>query len=517
MFWYKYVFIAFVLSFSGNLICQIDGTLDDSYGINGKMALPVSAAELIIYDGKLLSDESIICTGLIKENELTSQNIFVAKIKVDGSYDTNFNGTGWVSIDIEGKDQFARSLALQPDGKIVVAGYHFNGSNFDMSVVRLNENGSLDNSFDEDGKLILNFGSTDNVNKVLTTSDNKILLAGRIYNGINSDIAIVKLNNDGSFDNDFGVEGVSDIDLTNKNEYVYDALLDGDKIVIGGEGDIEGNSVFLIAKYNSDGSPDMTFGGNGYATQQVGTSYSSVLSLKKMTNGHYMLAGGTNINNEDEFSMVSFSNNGLLNLDFSEDGMLTFNAKAGNEYLKNLIVQEDGKIIAAGDVAGNGSISDFGITRFNANGSIDDQFGSNGLTVTDFEQGNDNLAMVAITENKKIIALGHSSLNNSHSIVIARYHNSTLSGTNTKHQSQIKASPNPFKSEITLTNLDNGMVDVFLFNVNGTLVKKIINPDWKNESGIKIDHLDHLENGIYYLKVKTEKCVTVKEMLKIND
>lgn len=515
MFGYKCVFIALVLSFSGNIFCQTSGTLDVSYGNNGKIILPVSAAEFIIYDAKLLSDESLICAGLIKENDLSSQNIFIAKIKADGSYDTNFNGTGWVSIDIEGKDQYARSLTIQSDGKIVAAGYHFNGSNFDMGVVRLNENGSLDNGFDGDGKLTLNFGSTDNVNKVLLTSDNKILLAGRIYNGINSDIALVKLSNDGSVDKDFGVEGVSAIDLSNKNEYVYDALIDDDKIVIGGEGDIDGNSVFLIAKYNSDGSSDLTFGGNGYTTQQVGSAYTSVLSIKKMINGHYLLAGGTNINNQDEFSLVSFSKNGALNPDFSDDGMLTVNAKPGNEYLKNLLVQEDGKIIAAGNVAGNGSISDFGIIRLDDNGDTDDQFGSNGFTFTDFSQGNDNLAMVAITENKKLLAIGNSYLNDSHNIVISKYHNDALSGTVAHNYPEVKVSPNPFYAELTLTSLDNGTAEVFIYDVKGTLVKRAEYHNLKNEAVVKIDNLDHLKEGIYYVKVTSDKGIIVKELVKV--
>ncbi len=515
MFGYKNVFIALVLSFSGNLFCQIDGTLDETYGISGKISLQISAADFFIYDAKILEDQSIICTGLIKETSLSSQDIFVAKISSDGKFDTNFNGVGWISIDIDGKNQYAKSLALQMDGKIVVAGYHFNGSNFDMSVVRLNENGSLDNDFDSDGMLTLNFGSTDNVNKVLITQDNKILLAGRIYNGINSDIAIVKLNNNGSFDSDFGVNGVSAIDLSNKNEYVYDALMDGDKIVVGGEGDVDDNSVFLIAKYNSDGSLDMTFGTNGYSIKQVGSKYSSVNSIKKMINGNYILAGGTDINNEDEFSLVSFNKSGELNIDFSEDGILTFNPKTGNEYLKNLIIQEDGKIIAAGNVAGNGSISDFGIMRLQADGNIDDTFGNNGIMVTDFAQGNDNLAMVAITENKKIMALGNSALNNGHNIVIAKYHNSALSGIVTQNHTQIKVSPNPFNSEIMLTKLENGKMDVFLYNMNGILVKKVAYPNEKDDSSIIMDQLEHLESGIYYLKIKTDKGLLVQKIAKV--
>ena len=119
----------------------------------------------------------------------------------DGDLETSFDSDGKVTTDIGGSDDRARSVAIQSDGKIVAAGYSNNGSNDDFALVRYNTNGTLDTTFDSDGKVTTAIGSdNDFAYSVALQSDGKIVVAGYSNNGSNFDFALVRYNTDGSLD-----------------------------------------------------------------------------------------------------------------------------------------------------------------------------------------------------------------------------------------------------------------------------------------------------------------------------
>jgi uncharacterized delta-60 repeat protein len=113
--------------------------------------------------------------------------------------DTTFDTDGKVTTQVGSSTDEAKSVVLQSDGKIVVAGSSNNGSNSDFAVVRYNSNGSLDTTFNTNGKVTTQVGSsTEEAKSVVLQSDGKIVVAGFSYNGSNSDFAVVRYNSDGS-------------------------------------------------------------------------------------------------------------------------------------------------------------------------------------------------------------------------------------------------------------------------------------------------------------------------------
>ena len=125
-----------------------------------------------------------------------------------GDLDTSFDSDGKVTTEVGSTFDVARSVAIQSDGKIVAAGYSDNGSNDDFALVRYNTDGSLDASFDGDGKVTTAIGSgTDQAFSVAIQSDGKIVAAGDSYNGSNDDFALVRYNTDGSLDTSFDSDG----------------------------------------------------------------------------------------------------------------------------------------------------------------------------------------------------------------------------------------------------------------------------------------------------------------------
>lgn len=132
-------------------------------------------------------------------------------LAADGSLDATFDNDGWTTTDFGSNDE-GIAVALQSDGKIVVAG----NSNNDFAVARYNSNGSLDTSFDSDGMLTTDLtGGNDEAQAVAIQSDGKIVVAGRSYTGSSYDFAVVRYNSDGTLDTTFSDDGIVTTDFNN--------------------------------------------------------------------------------------------------------------------------------------------------------------------------------------------------------------------------------------------------------------------------------------------------------------
>lgn len=136
-------------------------------------------------------------------NALSSNNAVPFPFS-NGSLDATFDVDGIVTTDIGGGSNIAQSVAVQTDGKLVVAGFSRNSLNNDFAVARYNPNGSLDTTFDGDGMVTLSIGSgSELVRSIAVQTDGRIVVAGQIFNGTNNDIVVVRYNSDGTLDATF--------------------------------------------------------------------------------------------------------------------------------------------------------------------------------------------------------------------------------------------------------------------------------------------------------------------------
>jgi len=169
----------------------------------------------------------------------------------DGDLDTTFSGDGKETTAIGSGTDTAWSVVLQSDGKIVAAGYSFNGSNDDFAVVRYNTNGSLDTTFDTDGIVTTAIGSgTDTAYSVVLQSDGKIVAAGESYNGLNYDFAIVRYNTNGLLDTTFSGDGIETTAIGSGDDAAYSVVLQsGGKIIAAGYSFNGSNDDFAVVSY----------------------------------------------------------------------------------------------------------------------------------------------------------------------------------------------------------------------------------------------------------------------------
>jgi uncharacterized delta-60 repeat protein len=423
-----------------NSVATGPGTLDASFGSFGKVITQVSGNDNAANAVAIQPDGKIIAAGY---NAGTNGNSFaVVRYNQDGSPDNSF-GTNGLVLTSFGVQSEAKGVALQPDGKIVAAGYSYTGSNNDFVLARYNSDGSLDPAFGNDGKVITPSVTDDYARSMAIEPDGKIIVAGQSRNPA-IDFAMVRYNADGSVDNAFGLNGKVITDFNNSEDDANSVKIQDDgKIVVGGYSRAGSSTQFALARYNTNGSLDTTFGATGKITTSVGGNfYDSINSVAIQPDGKIIAAGYasaaldgglTNIN----FALVRYQTNGDLDSSFGTGGKAITRVGTFSSAATSIAIQSDNKIV----IAGNASINivpafatpNFALARYNSNGLLDLSFGVGGKAITPISGSSNGANALAIQSDNKIVAVGQISTGSGTAsrfrFALARY-NSNLTNIN---------------------------------------------------------------------------------------
>ncbi|MGD9646608.1 MAG: PKD domain-containing protein, partial [Pirellulales bacterium] len=362
------------------------------------------------------ADGRIVTAGLSHNG--SNYDFAVARYNTDGSLDTTFDGDGRLSTDVRGLNDEAYAVAIQADGKILVAGYSQAGSFYDFAVVRYNTNGSLDTSFGVGGKAIAVVGALDEIAYSLALqSDGKILVAGIVANGSNNDVAVVRLNSNGTIDTTFDGDGFVTQGLGTSHDGAKVVLEQSDgKIVVVGHSTSGSNVDFALLRYNANGSLDTTFDGDGIVTTAIGSSDEYAVTAKLQPDGKIVVAGHTYVGAQTDFALARYNSNGSLDSSFADDGIATTDFYGSTDVAQSLVIQSDGKIVLGGYTV-FGSHTALALARYNANGSLDDgsagdqspsdAFDIHGTLVADLSDAYDDLIVaMALQPDGNLVAVG---------------------------------------------------------------------------------------------------------------
>ncbi|MBK8147912.1 MAG: carboxypeptidase regulatory-like domain-containing protein [Acidobacteria bacterium] len=299
-----------------------------------------------------------------------------------GEADPSFNQTGTVLVAIGNSVNEFHDLAVQRDGKIVAAGYSFNGSDYDIAVARFNPNGSLDPAFDGDGTLTTDFGSGNDYARALALqTDGKIIVAGSSANGAFFDFALVRYNADGSLDRSFGTDGKVRTQVGFAFSAVFDIAIDYDGSIIAVGEAFGDEKDAAIVRYDSKGRLDLRFDNDGIVLAAlVPEASDSALSVAIQPDGKIVFCGystpSPSLAVASEFVVVRLNRNGAYDASFDGDGkaFLTFGTES--ESAGEVVLQSDGKLIISGrfgQFGGNGIL-----IRLLSSGALDTTFATDG-------------------------------------------------------------------------------------------------------------------------------------------
>ena len=398
------------------------GDLDVTFGAGGKVVTDFKAGAPDQAIGVTLQpDGKIIAVGTTAMQPLfgdptadTSMADFaIARYNSDGSLDSTFGNGGKVTTDFFGHHDVAFAVKVQTDDKILVVGYASHpGFDDDMALARYNSDGTLDSGFGTGGKVTTDiFGDYDAAYSFIVLPAGKIIAVGTTWRSTSQDdLALVCYNPDGSLDTSFGSGGKVAVDMgTNVDDIAVGSLFASGKIVVVGftnstlftnngalRPNIYGDGDFAIARLNLTGSLDTGFGNGGKVITDLAGGEDAAVAAALQPDGK-IIAAGTMGGTSHDFALVRYNPDGSLDTTFGSGGKVSTDFGGGHDIAFSLVLQPDGKIVATGVVGMNLALAapqhapdavaphaQFGLARYNPDGSLDATFGSGGKIITDF-------------------------------------------------------------------------------------------------------------------------------------
>ena len=352
----------------------------------------------------------------------------------------SIGANGVRTTDVQATDDGGFAMALQADSKIVVGGYAVDPVNGDkeFALVRYNYNGTLDTTFDTDGKVVTDIGTntSDRIWGIAIQSDNKIVAVGETVNpGTLNDIAIARYNADGSPDLTFGVGGKVTTDYLLGNNSAYGVAMSGTSIYVAGAATVSGNYDFMVARYTTLGVLDPTFNPTGtvpgIATTGFGSGNDIARGVAIDSSNRPVLGGYSNGGSGDDFAVARFDTAGALDTTFvSPLGKTAIDIGNNNaDQAFSIAIDPAQRIILAGSTY-NGSNKDFALVRYTSAGALDATFGNGGIQTTDFANSPDVALSVYARSDNFIVAGGFSRYSSSSDdFALARYNASGVLDT----------------------------------------------------------------------------------------
>ncbi len=364
-----------------------DGQLDTGFGTGGKVTThfgltdrysEVAEAVVIQPDGR------VIAAGWTEPSSYT--RIFaLARYLPNGELDESFGDDGRVTTSINGRDDRIMDIALQADGRIVVTGWtrHASEDQFDVVTARYLANGELDESFAEDGIAITPIGESDEGgNGVAIQRDGRIVVAGSTCNSLdcdvdngNMDFAFVRYNTDGSLDEDFNDDGKASFAtaiLTHSDGASAVTLQpDGGIVAAGGRNkgdyDYRQRGDFALVRLGPDGQLDTGFGTNGWVKTPIGLDVSGAADVAYRNDGK-LLAVGSAVNNtvNDDVALALYNPDGTLDYGFGPGANGTITTPVGNsaDFANAVALRPEGGMTVAGGSDSGAYHTDFAAVSY---------------------------------------------------------------------------------------------------------------------------------------------------------
>jgi uncharacterized delta-60 repeat protein len=482
--------------------------LDTTFGNGGKIITDFSTIynnDDYGYAVKQQVDGKLIVAGS------TYGGFAIVRYNNTGDLDTAFGSGGKVITPIGGLGATAFSIAIQTDGKIMAAGNNNNASS-DFALVRYNNNGTLDSSFGSGGKVTTPIGNdNDYIMSIAIQADGKIVAAGSSNSGsnyyANYDFALARYNMDGTLDLTFGVNGKSIIDFGADNDCGNSVLIQADKkiIVVGSS-----QNDIALARYNVNGTLDATFGNSGKVRTHYQGSADWARSAELQTDGKILVAGMA-LSSYWDYLLMRYDTNGTLDNTFGDSGKVVTDFMGYNDEGHSVVIQNDGKIIVAGKSNDTSNI-EFSLARYNYDGTLDSTFGYGGKITTSIDSWDYDVSAnsIIIQDDGKIVLGGWRNLGGV-DFCMVRYNINTSVGIKERSKnSDVSIYPNP-SSGIFIVQMDNCHLGTKVA-VRDILGNYLFEKNCRSESSQEIN-LSFQPRGIYFLEVISSGEKVVKKIV----
>lgn len=377
------------------------GQFDNSFSGDGKLGLNLSSGEDYLWDVAI----DPVAPRIVGVGATPSGWVIVG-LRANGTLDSGFGvgSTGYTLTDFGSDDDYATAVAVQPDGKYVVVGRAM-GASGKFGIARYDEYGYLDPTFSQNGVTTTDFGSGDDFAQDVAIQPNgKIVVAGR-SGGTDSRFAVARYNANGGLDTTFSSDGKATANLTTgeDNGIAVELQADG-KIVVAGYASGYGGRIGL-ARFNANGSLDSSFSGDGQLTKNFTSAIDVAWGLAIQPADGKIVLGGRAGGDNAKMVALRYNTDGTADTAFSGDGWMTVDITSFVDYASSVALQPDGSIV----LGGSANFEFYALVRLTAAGSLDPTFGDGGTRIANITAGFDVLTGIALQADGSIVGVGESS------------------------------------------------------------------------------------------------------------
>lgn len=384
------------------------GDLDHTFGRNGSWWLTPVAS--ISNDVAIEADGSVVTAGSAAG---MGGRILVTRTDAAGRPDCCIGSVeeGVLRLNLTSGDDWAEAVAIQPDGKIVLAG-HIGGSSDSMVVVRLKPDGARDTTFSGDGVATIDFGrGLDVAVDLALRPDGRMVVAGIAGGGNSRRIGVARLTANGSPDLTFSGDGKVATDLGGNGEFGFGVAVQPDgRVVVAG---VKSPQDAVVLRYKANGRLDPTFSGDGIKPIAFTAHGSAATGIAVADDGDIVVSG-TDLSGGGRFAVARLDGTGRFDRTFASDGTLVVDAGPGWDEAWDVELQPDGRIVLGGDT---GSGNSFAVIRVLADGTLDPAFSGDGRASYNLVTGGELAIGLALQPDGRAVLAGLQYASTPHTLV----------------------------------------------------------------------------------------------------
>lgn len=493
---------------------QMPAGMDSTFGTNGYSVINPSANQSTIGRHALTPDNKIVVGGYV---EGANEDVFILRTDSNGHSETTFGNNGVAAYDplLGGKER-GGAVAVQPDGKMLIVGGVKINATYDVLVMRVDADGTIDANFANNGVYKMGISGDDDAVKVAVHS-NKIYVGGRSRSaGKYTDGFVIRLNMNGTLDQAFGdAGGFTLLDVNFGDEETledFTIMADGSIIAVGRTTDVATRQ--YVCKMKANGIIDSSFGQNGYFFHTEGANFARFQSVVVNAANEIFVCGYYELANSNVAAVWKVNANGTLNTTFaSGNGRASLNIGNNNDVQFNdLELLDNGDIFLVGVYRLNGGLLHGMTAVFQSNGNINTDYHTQGYEAAPIAPAQAQMYFGEVTKLKDgnflLSGMSEDSIGRT-SVVLSRYKKVVVSvGKSMEIAKDLSIYPNPSTGKIMIQTAFKLVSGIEIYNTTGAKVALV------NECADgSYDVPAHLTNGIYYIRVSTEGGTITKQIL----
>jgi uncharacterized delta-60 repeat protein len=389
---------------------ELDPSFDDDGGATTTFRDSYGVAKAVAVQ----PDGRIVVAGSVHRNETIQADFALARYTTSGRLDRTFDRNGRVRTDFRGRFEDAFAVAVQPDGRILAAGSAAAGGGDGMAIARYEADGTLDRSFSRNGKRVINVGIANVAYDIALDDDGDVVLAGTD----GEDFVLLRLRRDGITDRNFGDNGIVRTDFNGFYDVARAVAIAPDgSIVAGGSAQNEvSRTDFALARYDDRGELVGTFGHGGLVTTDFAFYEDAITDLVLDPNGDIIVSGSAGefpggADQSTDVALARYEANGAPDTSFGEGGIVRTDFGSYFDQAEGMALDQDGRIVVASHRYHQGS-NTAAVGRYEADGDLDSTFGRGGIADSGAEVSGDDVGGVALESNGRIVVATGASTGN---------------------------------------------------------------------------------------------------------